>query len=626
MERRLAAILAYDVVGYSLAMGRDEAGTLEALKSHRREVIDPKAEQHGGRTVKLMGDGALMEFSSVIDAVTFAIGMQAALAKRDAGLPKDKRLEYRIGINVGDVIIDGEDIYGDGVNVAARLEGLAKPGGICIRRRVQTELKGKLDLDFDDLGEVEVKNIEDPIRAFNIILNEKAEALAAVPVVKTPPAGKRRLLAPALAVLVLVLVAVIAWWQPWAPEFEPVDPAAMAHPLPAKPSIAVLAFDDLSTGEDQGYLSDAIAEGIITELSRFSELFVIARNSSFYYGDKAMDVRDIASELGIRYVLEGSQQKFADRLRVTVQLIDAVAGNHIWAETYDRDLEDLFAVQDEIARTVAATLGEKLVVVAGEAAKRMDPANLRAFEHWLKGTRHWREYTREGTDLARLAYLKAIEVDPALAQAHTGLAFVHARGFNRGWTSLNRDEALREARRHAQLALDLAPNDWASHNAMGHVLIQEGEIEAAIVRYREAIRLNPSTAIARANLAEAMLFTGQVPESIDVMHEAMRLDPHHPDWFKWDLAWAHWYMGDCEGGLATMARMGRIPVFARRTQASLYVCLGQIEQARAALAELLEQEPGYSVADVRTSLAHKYRNPADLERWIDDLRMAGLPE
>ncbi len=298
MERRLAAILAYDVVGYSLAMGRDEAGTLEALKSHRREVIDPKARQHGGRTVKLMGDGALMEFASVVDAVTFAIGMQAALAERDAGLAKDKRLEYRIGINVGDVIIDGEDIYGDGVNVAARLEGLAKPGGICIRRRVQTELKGKLDLDFEDLGEIEVKNIEDPIRAFSIILNEKAEALAAAPVAKTPPAGKRRLLVPALAVLALVLVAGIAWWQPWAPEFEPVDPAAMVHPLPAKPSIAVLAFDDLSTGEDQGYLSDAIAEGIITKLSHFSELFVIARTSSFFYKGKATDVREIAAELG----------------------------------------------------------------------------------------------------------------------------------------------------------------------------------------------------------------------------------------------------------------------------------------------------------------------------------------
>ena len=295
MERRLAAILAADVVGYTRLMGMDEAGTLSALTKHRRGLFDPKAAQYGGRTVKLMGDGALMEFASVVDAVAFAVEVQTAMRERNAGVPEDRQIIYRIGINVGDIIVKGDDIYGDGLNVAARLEGLAEPGGICIRRNVRNQVRDKLDLDFEDLGEVEVKNIARPIRVFRVVLDQKAEALS-TPVVDVPvKAASSRLpqIAAALAVSLLAVV-VLVWWQPWAPEFEPASVERMAFPLPDQPSIAVLPFSNMSEDAEQDYFADGMTEDLITDLSKISGLFVIARNSSFSYKGQQVKVRQAA--------------------------------------------------------------------------------------------------------------------------------------------------------------------------------------------------------------------------------------------------------------------------------------------------------------------------------------------
>ncbi len=628
MVRRLTAILCYDAVGYSLAMGRDEAGTLEGLKSDRREIIDAKVDQHGGRTIKLLGDGALLEFASAVDAVTFAVGMQCTLANRNAKLPEDQQRIYRVGINVGDVIIDGDDIYGDGVNVASRLETLAEPGGICIHQNVREQLRGKLDIDFDDMGEVEAKNIERPIRAFRVELNEKAAAIAARPIERTSkPMRPTRFWQAAVGIsLALVLVAGVVWWQSRVPEFEPVIPETMAQPLPAKPSIAVLALDDLSAGADADYLSDAIAEGIITDLSRFSSLFVIARNSSFKYREKASDVREIARELGVRYILEGSQQKSDDKLRVTVQLIDAVAGNHVWAETYDGDLADIFVLQDQISSTVAATLGEKLYKIAGEEAKRADPAQLRAYEHVLAGVRYFREFTKEGTERARLSYLKAIEADPGLATAHRGLAWVNINGYRFGWTDLERDEALARARNQAQIGLDMAPDEYHSHTTMASVHMQAGERAQALAAFEKALELNPNAANTMATLAEALGYAGRFPEAVALMQKSMRLDPHHPGWFHWTLGWAQYSIGDCDEALATMRKMPRMPPLGNRTLAAIYICLGDPDKARAAIAALHDYDPKYSVAKIRLNFQGKYKDPTDLDRWIDDLRKAGLPE
>jgi TolB-like protein/class 3 adenylate cyclase/Flp pilus assembly protein TadD len=629
-ERRLAAILSIDVAGYSRLMGRDETGTLAALKAYRLELIDPMAVQYGGKTIKLMGDGALMEFASAVDAVRFAVSVQLAMRARNAKIQDDRRIDFRIGINVGDVIAEGDDIYGDGVNVAARLEGLAEPGGICLHRSVRDQVRDKLVLDVDDLGEVEVKNIERPVRAFHVILNDKAAALAAEPV-DTPakPARKRalRLFQGAVGIaLALLLIAGLAWWQPWGPEFEPVDPDSMTHPLPAKPSIAVMALDDLSSGADKDYLSDAIAEGIITELSRFPELFVISRNSSFHYRDKPVDVREVARDLGVRYILEGSQQKSGNQLRVTVQLIDAIRGNHVWAETYDRDLAELFVVQDEISTTVASTLGEKLTRIAGNEAKRADPARLRAFEHWMAGVRHFREFTREGSEKARQAYLRAIEADPGLARGHASLAWVHINGYRWGWTDLDRDEALAQARKEASKAMALEPDDYHAHFTMAAVLMQAGEHEKSIAEFEKALELNHNSGLVMSNLAELLIYTGRASEAIELMYTAMRLDPHHPDWYYWNLGWAQYFAGDCDGTLATMRKMSRLPPLANRTLATALVCLGRLDEARAAIDTLLEHDPEYSLAKARLNLKGKFKDPAVSGAWIDDLRKAGLPE
>jgi TolB-like protein len=485
-------------------------------------------------------------------------------------------------------------------------------------------LKGKLDLDFDDLGEIEVKNIEDPIRAFSIILNEKAEALAAVPVVKTPPAGKQRLLVPALAVLVLVLVAVIAAWQPWAPDFEPVDPAAMIHPLPAKPSIAVLAFDDLSQGADQGYLSDAISEGVITELSHFSEIFVIARNSSFFYKGKATDVRDIARELGVRYVLEGSQQKAGDRLRVTVQLIDAVAGNHIWAETYDRDLVDIFAVQDEITRTIVATLEENIDLAEYDRLLRQPTESLGAYELVRRGRGEWLKFTPEGNEESKLLAEKALELDPNYSEAYIRLFWAHINCFRWGWCETHsREESLGVALEMARKAVELDPFSHRAHWVLANGTMQSGDLDQAIAEYDRAIELNPNSASVRADSIETLVYVGRAEDAISRTRAAIRLNPYHPDWYLWNLGWAQYFAAQYEDALASLRKMNKTPNGAQRTLAPVLVRLGRLEEAQAVIAEFRKNEPGYSLADVnRVSFEHKEY----LERWTEDLRSAGLPE
>jgi adenylate cyclase len=346
MERRLAAILAADVVGYSRLIEADEAGTLAALKSHRGTLIEPKIAQYHGRIVKLMGDGLLAEFPSAVEAVHCAVEIQYAMAERNGYVPEERRITYRVGINIGDIVVEDDDIFGDGVNIAARLEGLADPGGICISRPVHTQIVDKLDLTFEDLGEQQVKNIAKPVMVYRVALDTKAAALI-TPVVQGIARSKHRrwLVAGAAAALLVLAVGGALWWQPWAPDMEPASVERMALPLPDKPSIAVLPFDNLSGDPDQEPLSDGITEDIITELSRFRELFVIARHSTQTYKGKPVKVQKVAEDLGVRYVLEGSIRKTGNQIRINAQLIDATSGRHIWAERYDRDLSDLFSIQ-----------------------------------------------------------------------------------------------------------------------------------------------------------------------------------------------------------------------------------------------------------------------------------------
>ena len=431
----------------------------------------------------------------------------------------------------------------------------------------------------------------------------------------------------ALVSICLIAIAGVAYWSSGrGPDFAPVGREAMIHALPARPSIAVMAFEDLSQGKDRDYLSDAIAEGIITQLSLFPELFVIARNSSFHYRDTNTDVRDIARELGVRYILEGSQQKSADRLRVTVQLIDAVGGNHVWSRTFNRNLADILVVQDEIPASVASSLGEKLSKIAGEEAKKANPEELRSYQNVLKANRYFCEFTKEGTNKATQAYQAALVLDPNLASAHDGMAWIYINGYRFGWTDLERAAALAKAREEAAIGLQLAPDDYGSHFAMAATLMQAGKREQAIVEFEKSLELNPNAGDVMATFAEQLGYAGRFEEAVTWLKKAMRLDPHHPDWFYWNLGWAEYSMGKCAEALETMRQMSNPPPYSNRTLAATYVCLGRQAEARKAIGALLAFDPNYSLRKFKLNFEGKCAESADLDAWIADLRLAGLPD
>ena len=531
MERRLAAILAADVVGYTRLMGADEEGTLAALRALRAELIDPRIAGHNGRLVKLMGDGALVEFASVVDALRCAAEIQRAMAAHNADIPEDRRIVLRIGINLGDIIVEGEDIYGDGVNVAARLEGLAEPGGICISRSVFDQVKGKVDLGFEYQGEQEVKNIADPVPVYRVLPD--GEAAGEAPAAPAKPRGTWRRLAMAAAVVLVAVASILAWQRPWEPRVEPANIENMAFPLPEKPSIAVLSFDNLSGDPEQDYFADGMTEDIITGLSRFPDLFVVARNSTFSYKGRQVPVKQVAEELGVRYVLEGSVQKAGSTVRVTAQLIDATTGRHLWAENYDRKLADVFAVRDEVTRTIIATMmgdtGE-LTRAEIERASRKDTESLAAYELVLRGLDIWLRFTPEANAEAASLFEKAIALDPAYARAYAVLAWVRLNEFRWNWSD--------SPERSIELALDLArksveldaADDW-SQWALGVVYLYMRQHDEAMVAYERAIELNPNYADLLAHSGFLMVYVGRPEEAIARVTTAMRLNPYYPPWY-----------------------------------------------------------------------------------------------
>ena len=404
------------------------------------------------------------------------------------------------------------------------------------------------------------------------------------------------------------------------------DSVATNLPLPPEPSIAVLAFDDYSVGDDSGYLSDAIAEGIIAELSRFPELFVIARNSSFSFRETATNVKMISRTLGVRYLLEGSQQKNGNRMRVTVQLIDAVEGHHLWSEVYERDLSDLFAVQDDIVRKVVAVVAQKVISLEGKKAIKSGTSKLSAVLHGLKARLHFGKLSPEENEKARKASLAAIDADPTQPYGYIGLAFVYVNGYRWGWTELSRTDALIEARKAAQKALELAPDYYDSHSALAYVHLQENDLDRAIARAQRVLELNPNDTNGMSDLAEYYGYAGRADEAEELLLKATRLDPLHPDWFKWNLAWVQWLNGNCKDALQTMNAMSETPPMANRVLASIYICLDQKEKAREAVRRLVEYDPGYSIKDVRDNYLGKFRNNSDLERVLYALREAGLSD
>jgi len=413
-----------------------------------------------------------------------------------------------------------------------------------------------------------------------------------------------------LAVVALVVVAMAAW---------PRGGSDVAQ----KPAIAVLAFDDLSTGADKDFLSDAIAEGIITELARFPEFRVIVRNSSFRYRGAATDVRALGADLGVDYVLEGSQQKHGDRLRVSYQLLDATGGDHLLADSLDRDLADLFVMQDEIVRRIAAAVGRKL---SREPPPTANLAKVNALLYFMRSRQFHDQFSAAGNaEVLRLNQL-AVEADPQSAFGYIGLTYAYGEGYRRGWTDLAPEEAFRRAREAAETAVSLDPQNYAAHMARAWVHMMAGEPEEAVARYRKAIELNPSASVAMASMSIPLMSLGRLEDAVATLQLARGIDPNPPDWYDWNLAWAQYILGDCETALVTYMRMASPSNLTRRTLASIYVCLGQQGKAEATIAEFLKQAPGYRIANVRSYMEREFKDTASLQKWLDDLRIAGLPE
>ncbi len=583
VERRLAAILAADIAGYSRLMGADEEGTLDRIKALRRELVDLKIKEYRGRIVKTTGDGMLVEFASVVDAVRCAADIQREMAERNASIAATRRIELRMGINVGDIIIDEGDIYGDGVNVAARLEALAEPGGICVSRVVRDQVRDKLDFSFEDMGEQQVKNIARPIRTHRVMLSGGADA------------GR------------------------------PAEPSARS--AQQKPSIAVLPFANMSGDAEQEYFSDGITEDIITNLSRNHAFFVISRSTSFTYKGPAIDVAKVSRELGVRYVLEGSVRRASNHVRITAQLIDATSSHHLWADRYDRELADVFAVQDEIARHITGAIAPGIISAEIQQAQRKDPSQLDAWDRTMRAHWHIRRFTERDLAEARRLLDEAIALDPTNSTALADLAF--ARHFEAvfGWGD-------GPAESHAQLgaaarkAVAADESDAMAHTSLAIFDLFSGRHEEARRRLSLALDLDPNSVFARGYLGVSYGFGGDYETALPHLEQALLLSPRGPLLVIWRLCkgWAaltaeHYEEAVNFAAQASEANPEFPDIYAVLASANGH--LGRAAAARTALDQLMHRMPNLTASDER--LNRPFGRAADRERFLEGLRKAGMP-
>ncbi len=521
MKRKLTTILATDVVGYSALMERDEAGTHERLKAGRRELFEPEIARHHGRVFKLMGDGMLAEFGSVVDAVECAVSLQRGLAERNAEVPEDQRFQVRIGINLGEVIVEDDDRYGEGVNIAARLEQLADPGGICVSGKVAKEVENKLAFRFEPMGAQQVKNIAEPVQAFRI----RVDGMAMPRTVGAAKSKFRlRLIATSLVAVLLVAIAGFYGLSRWVEDNGP--------PLPDKPSIAVLPFDNLSDDPQQAFFADGIAEDLMTDLSHLSGLFVIARNSSFAYKGKATDVRQVARELGVHYVVEGSVRRAGEQVRINVQLINGLTGAHQWAERYDGAYADIFALQDKVTKAVVGVLAVQLTGGEQATLSQHDTAIPGAYDNFLRGWEYYQRTTPDDYKKAIPYFERAIELDKQYGRAQAALAMVYFRSFDQRWSGslgISADQAFRKARDY--LILAKAHPTSTSHQVEGNISRERGWYDDAVKEFAAAIALDPSDSWSYADQAYTLIWAGRPAEAEAQIEKAMRLDPRYPPVF-----------------------------------------------------------------------------------------------
>ncbi|NQV21128.1 MAG: hypothetical protein HQ511_06905 [Rhodospirillales bacterium] len=582
VQRRLATILAADVVGYSRLMEADEAGTLAALKLHQAALIDPTIAEYQGRIVKLMGDGVLVEFPSVVNAVECAVRIQRCMLERNADIPDSQEITFRIGINLGDVIIDGDDIYGDGVNVAARLEGLAEPGGLCISDVVHQSVIGKLDLAFEDLGEQTVKNIDRPVRCYRMLSDPSGDARNNLPDIDHSPE------------------------------------------LPDRLAVAVLPFENMSGDAEQDYFADGLTEDIITALSLWKSFPVIARNSTFAYKGQSPDVREVGKTLGARYVVEGSVRKSGSRVRVTVQLIDADTGHHVWAERYDRELAEIFELQDELTQQIAATIVPELERTEQKRAVEKKPQNLDAWDHVQRGFACLYEFSKSGNARAREMFEQALELDPAYSAAFVGVAWSHIRDLDHGSGEI-RNTTIGNGLDAALQAVKFDQSNSVAHMVLGVLYLWSGQYNMMVPEFEHAIELNPYNAIAHVSVGHGLTILGRPNDGIPYIEKGLSLNPQ-------DLRNYVFYTFLSQAHLLAR-RYDKAEEWARKAirwspdhplphlvRATGLGHLGRVDEARAELDACERIRPGY------TSNANNWlslKNSADNEHFLEGLRKAG---
>jgi adenylate cyclase len=630
LRRRLAAIMAADVVGYSRAMEADEEGTLARLGELRGEILDPAIAAHSGRIFKKTGDGLLAEFASSVDALRCAIGVQRSLKARTDGSPDVRRLQLRVGINLGDVIIEGKDVYGTGVNVAARLQELADSGGICISGRVAEDTERLVDAAFDYLGPQTVKNIERPVDVYAVRLDGQPGAGASV----AGPAVGRSMRWSVLAAAGIAVAATLAgggWW--WTQHRAPAGMTGTetALPLPDRPSIAVLPFDDLGGDESQRYFADGMTEDLITDLSKVSGLFVIARNSAFAFRAADTPVGDIADALGVRYVLQGSVRRAGGQIRINAQLTDAQRGSTVWADRYDGARDDVFALQDAVTRQIVSVLEVRLTRTEEAELTRLDTTVPAAHDAFLRGWERYLEQTPQDMKAAIAGFEEAVALDPDYGRAHAAIAAAHWQIARRLWHAEFGYPNVHRARARAEalLARALRWETPLAHQLATSMLSQQGRHTEALAEGAKALGLDPNDADSFVALAGALSLAGDAEQALTLVHQAMRLNPRSPASYHYEMGLAEFGLGNFSRAADALMRAIALAPDDRWSERLLVATLGQLGRTREAQ-NIVEEDASWYGADPFTVRAvtywYPYRDPADLARLQEGLRKAGLPD
>ncbi|MEX2648075.1 MAG: tetratricopeptide repeat protein [Alphaproteobacteria bacterium] len=595
MERRLAAILCADAVGFSRSMGLDEAGTLAALESDIRDILAPAIAAHQGRIVKTTGDGVLAEFTSAVSAVAGALDARRALGERPVR-PDRPCLDYRIGIHVGEILLAADDLHGHDVNVAVRIQETAEPGGIYVSEPVFRTVRGKLDADWTDLGEHSLKNIAESVRLFSVTVTTASTAIAGDgPRPPQPPTRSAR------------------------PSRWPLG--GRPAPVTGVPSIAVLPFDRLAIEGELAHLWSGIASDITTDLGKFRKLFVVASHSAAASKALAVPSETIGAMLGVRYLIQGNVRAIGRRARINVQLVEASTGNELWAERYDRSVEELFDVQDDIVRTVVASLDSTLDISERARIRRVPTENLAAYDYYVRGRDLWFGFTAEANRAARDMFEAALRLDPGFARAHGYVSFTLVQDFRQGWNGATA-ATLDVAGDVATRAVRLGPHDYDNHWSLAVARLYRREFDEAMTAYDRALNLNPGAADLLAENAEALVLTGRPDQAVVQLERAIRLNPLYPDWYLYDLGWAYCEAGRHEQALGVLSSVVTPPVVVLEDLAATQVRLGLMAEARATAERILAVDASYSVERARN---WPFKDPARPEAFIADLLRAGLP-